>query len=391
MKRICFLTDSVFSFGGVQRVTSVIAKALSDDNDVTIVTFDAPAAKDLSMYNLGESPIHFRFFRYPEAGTVETLLCKACSMLYRKVLPKTSLTSRLYALSSFVPSLRKALADELRGGSYDVVIGVQAPLTVRLATIGKRLPGVKTIGWIHNSHEALFSANSAYAGPELRKHFEYQYLRLDRVVMLCRCDRAKYGADVRRHADVIYNPLTLVPGRQSDRRSKRFLAVGRFTPGHKGFDLLLRAFNIFKATESEWSLDIVGEGPEESLYRKYIAEHHMEGRVRIHPFTKDIQKYYSEAAVFVLSSRWEGFGLVLVEAMAHGLPVISSRLPSSLEVMGDYATYFDNGDADALAGCLHDAAQWEDPDIKAAGAQEIVERYKPENITREWQKLIDGL
>lgn len=102
MKRICFLTDSVFSFGGVQRVTSVIAKALSDDNDVTIVTFDAPAAKDLSMYNLGESPIHFRFFRYPEAGTVETLLCKACSMLYRKVLPKTSLTSRLYALSSFV-------------------------------------------------------------------------------------------------------------------------------------------------------------------------------------------------------------------------------------------------------------------------------------------------
>ncbi len=113
--------------------------------------------------------------------------------------------------------------------------------------------------------------------------------------------------------------------------------------------------------------------------------------MRIHPFTKDIQKYYSEAAVFVLSSRWEGFGLVLVEAMAHGLPVISSRLPSSLEVMGDYATYFDNGDADALAGCLHDAAQWEDPDIKAAGAQEIVERYKPENITREWQKLIDGL
>lgn len=67
MKHICFLTDSIFSFGGVQRVTAVIAKELAKDHRVTVVTFDSPQAEDPSMYGLGEADIRYRFFRYPEA------------------------------------------------------------------------------------------------------------------------------------------------------------------------------------------------------------------------------------------------------------------------------------------------------------------------------------
>ena len=65
MKKICFLTDSIFSIGGVQRVTAVIAKELAKDFDVTIVTFDKPDTKNTTLYGLEEANIHYRFLAYP--------------------------------------------------------------------------------------------------------------------------------------------------------------------------------------------------------------------------------------------------------------------------------------------------------------------------------------
>ena len=68
MKNICFIVDSIFSIGGVQRVTAVLAKELAKDNNVTIVTFDKPELLDTSMYNLNESDITYRFFSYPQVN-----------------------------------------------------------------------------------------------------------------------------------------------------------------------------------------------------------------------------------------------------------------------------------------------------------------------------------
>ena len=176
--------------------------------------------------------------------------------------------------------------------------------------------------------------------------------------MLCNHDADTYRAyDPRLKTTVIYNPLTLSPGKPSEGTSKCFLAVCRFSRQHKGFDLLIDAFRQFAQKNSEWVLDIVGEGPEEEMYRKKIAEYQLEKRILIHPFTNNIQAYYSQAQVYVLSSRWEGFGLVLVEAMAHGLPIISSNLPTSIEIMGDFGLYFQNGNVEDLAEKLHEATQ----------------------------------
>ena len=65
MRKICFLTDSIFTIGGVQRVTAVIAKELAKDNAVTIVTFDKPDKYDPKLYDLGNSNITYRYFSYP--------------------------------------------------------------------------------------------------------------------------------------------------------------------------------------------------------------------------------------------------------------------------------------------------------------------------------------
>ena len=165
--------------------------------------------------------------------------------------------------------------------------------------------------------------------------------------------------------------------------------MGRFSHRHKGFDLLIKAFHIFAQHHSDWTLDIVGEGVEKELYISLIQKYHLEDRVFIHPFTKIIQDYYSKAQVYVLSSRWEGFGLVLIEAMTHGLPVISSDLPTSKEIMGDFALYFKNGDVDELAQRLEDATQidWQN---KSKKALKIAKRFDINNIIKQWKQLIES-
>ena len=385
MKRICFLTDSIFSFGGVQRVTAVIAKELAKDYDVTIVTKDKPEQKDTTFYGLDKTNIHYRFFSFPEVSRWKYYFCKAYSYLYRRHLPQTRLTSDLYAYSSFPHEQRKALYKELREGHYDVIIGVHAPLAVRLATCRHHLQGTRLIGWIHNSYQALFGEGSLYIGPELCKHYELQLAKLDKTVVLCHDDAQKYHIPT----EVIYNPLTLVPGAPSEGTSKKFLAVGRFSHLHKGFDLLIEAFRIFAQDNQEWTLDIVGEGVEEPLYQQLIEKYHLQERITIHPFTNNIQQYYHEAQVYVLSSRWEGMPLVLMEAMSHGLPIISSNLPICKEIMGDFGLYFSNGDANGLAHQMQAATQldWPSTSQKAIA---IAQQYNIETISRQWHQIIEA-
>ena len=188
MKRICFLVDSIFSYGGVQRVTSVIVKELAKDYDVTILTFDRPELKNTSMYNLKEATITYKFISYPNIGIAKKYLCKIYSAIYRKIKPNSKWSSKLYSYSSFPAELRKYLTEELEKGHYDYIIGVHAPLAVRLATIKDSLHNAKLYGWIHNSFEALYNKNSQYVGYDRKRHFIYQFRELDKVIVLCHHD-----------------------------------------------------------------------------------------------------------------------------------------------------------------------------------------------------------
>ena len=389
MRKICFLTDSIFSIGGVQRVTAVIAKELAKDDAVTIVTFDKPDSYNPEIYDLGHSNITFRYFSYPSIKNWKKKLYRLYSGIYLKCHLQSKWSSDFYAKSSFPTHLRTALAKELQEGHYDIIIGVHAPLAARLATLRSYLPNTKLIGWIHNSFKALFGETSLYIGADRKRHYVYQFQKLDDVIVLCNHDAETYqNYDSNFHPTVIYNPLTLTPGKRSEGNTHRFLAVGRFSHQHKGFDLLIEAFHIFAQHNSDWTLDIVGEGVEEELYKSLIQKYHLEDRVIIHPFTNNIQEYYSKAQVYVLSSRWEGFGLVLVEAMAHGLPIVSSDLPTSKEIMGEFGLYFKNGNIKALAECLKEATRinWKE---KSKDALEIANRFGVDQIIEKWKQVID--
>jgi glycosyltransferase involved in cell wall biosynthesis len=158
---------------------------------------------------------------------------------------------------------------------------------------------------------------------------------------------------------------------------------------HKGIDLLIEAFHLFAQKNKEWQLDIVGEGDEESQFKALIQKYQLKERITIHPFTNQIQEYYSHAQIYVLSSRWEGMPLVLVEAMAHGLPIISSDLPVSKEIMGDFGMYFKNGDVDDLAKKLEDAT-YMDWQPKSDEALMLAQRFNVSVIAEQWKTLIES-
>jgi glycosyltransferase involved in cell wall biosynthesis len=145
---------------------------------------------------------------------------------------------------------------------------------------------------------------------------------------------------------------------------------------------------LFAQSNKEWNLDIVGEGAEESTFKKQIAKYHLEYRIIIHPFTNNIQEYYANAQVYVLSSRWEGMPLVLVEAMAHGLPIVTSDLPVSKEIMGDFGMYFENENIEDLALKLEEATHidWQ---AKSKEALVIAQRFDIKNIIKQWKELIE--
>ena len=282
------------------------------------------------------------------------------------------------------------MAEELQQGNYDVVIGVHAPLAARLANLRKQLPNTKLIGWLHNSYEALFGDNSHYyIGAKRRRHYIYQFRKLDNVVVLCQDDSNRFQQyDKLFIPTVIYNPLTLKPGNKSQGNSKRFLTIGRFTPLHKGIDLLIEAFHLFAQKNKDWQLDIVGGGEQKEAFQRLINRYQLEDRITIHPFTNKIQDFYSNAQVYVLSSRWEGMPLVLVEAMSHGLPIITSDLPVCQEILDDFGMYFPNSNIEGLAQRLEDATRidWKS---KSEEAIKIAQRFDVEHIVEQWKQLIE--
>ena len=381
--KILFYADTVFGFGGVQRVLAVIAKALSDDNDVTILSTDTD--ENLSMYGYDQSRISFDYIAYNGKKNVEYFICKTISYLYKRVLPKNKFTARLYSYSFFRPSYKKQLISKINGGCYDTVVGVHAFLSLHLASIRNRLNVNNVTAWMHNSYNALFDKDNPYL-PGLKSFFAVEMKRLDGIVVLSKSDERLFRSNLGLESVTINNPLTLTPSGRASVEYKKFLAIGRFSPKHKGFDLLIKAFAKFAVTNNDWTLEIVGEGDEEFIYRQLIAEHRLEQRVKICPFTNHIQRHYAGASVYVLSSRWEGQPLVLVEAMAHGLPIVSSDLPVAMELLEGHhcGTFFKCGDIDDMAMALNRMASSADWGEMSHNALRTSSLFMVDSILKQW-------
>ncbi|MBP1645546.1 MAG: glycosyltransferase family 4 protein [Bacteroidetes bacterium] len=189
----------------------------------------------------------------------------------------------------------------------------------------------------------------------------------------------------------IYNPLSFFPDKVSDCNTKQVIAVGRYTY-QKGFDMLIESWEYVKEKHPDWVLKIYGGGERKSFegLRDNLG---LEENVFLEKSTDNIIDKYCESSLFVLSSRFEGFGMVITEAMACGLPAVSFTCPSGpMDIIkdGEDGLWVENGNIKELAEKISYLIENDELRKEMGSKARInVERFKIENIAKQWVDLFD--
>lgn len=201
-----------------------------------------------------------------------------------------------------------------------------------------------------------------------------------------------FPASMRPRGRVIPNPVDLPAGWRERRGGKVLAAVGRLVP-QKGFDLLLRAFAEVAPRFPEWTLVIWGEGEERPNLERQRDSLGLQHRVRLPGLSERPGIWVETADAFVLSSRYEGWGIVLLEAMGAGLPVVSFDCewgPREMVRDGVDGLLVPREDVPALARAL--AAVLADEALRArlgAAARASAERFAADRVVALWDEVID--
>ncbi|NCC18038.1 MAG: glycosyltransferase family 4 protein [Bacteroidia bacterium] len=213
--------------------------------------------------------------------------------------------------------------------------------------------------------------------------------KLSMFVTLSSEDNDRWGEIKNR--TYIYNPLSFFPNKTSDCNKKQVIAVGRYTY-QKGFDMLIESWKYVKEKHPDWVLKIYGGGERKS-YIELRDRYGLEENVFLEPSTDNIIDKYCESSFFVLSSRFEGFGMVITEAMACGLPAVSFTCPSGPKDIikdGEDGLWVENGNIKEMAEKISFLIE-NDKLRKEMGrkARINVERFKIENIAKQWEDLFN--
>lgn len=329
---------------------------------------------------------------------------------------------------SAVSNIRNAVKKE----HPDVIIGVMetCSLVAKIATIRINVPIIMT------EHYAFERPGMGLS--RLENFFKFYINRLYALVtVLTNTDKILIGNRLK-NVVVVNNPLSYLPSKQNTTKAHVILAAGRLDGWYvKGFDVLIKSFAkllngskvaeprskfkindiAFKIREEGWKLQIAGSGSEKSLnYLKQLCkENGVEDSVEFLGFRKDVEKLYRESSIFVLSSRYEGFGLVLIEAMSQGCACVACDYKGrqreilnptqdqpfetrnlNLETHNRKFEACDNGilcepdDVESLAAGIQKMI--EDDEYRESVRAKAIERskyYSIENTIDRWEKLLD--
>ena len=376
--KIVYCTPALYMAGGVERVLTLKANYFADHYgyDITIILTEGkdkplfyPLSDKVKVVNL-------------DIGFEELWTCS----FFKKVIVYLK-KQRLY---------KKLLKQELLHIRPDITISL---LRREINFLTSIKDGSIKIGELHvnRSNYRNFEPDETNVLKNLFSKLWMNNLvsnlkQLDRFVVLTEEDHHKWPE--LNNVVVIPDPLTFSTITYSQLTEKRVIAVGRYVY-QKGFDLLLKSWALVEKSTSDWILTIVGQG-ERSPYDSLIDELSIDRtRCKLLGPTDRIQEEYMSSSFLVMSSRFEGFGMVLVEAMANGLPVISFDCPCGpKDIIQNHidGLLVENGNIERLAEAIIWMIQHPEERQKMANrAAENVQRFKIEQIAEQWKLLFEAL
>ncbi|MFJ1258242.1 glycosyltransferase family 4 protein [Cupriavidus sp. CuC1] len=361
MKKVLFVTGSQGLSGGTERACANIVNRLSRSGQYEVAV--------LSAANGNRS-----FFETDPRVELREIYSNSGSLQLRAV-------GFILRLRTFIKEYRP-----------DIVVIVESFLAAFVLPACFAL-SVKTINWEH------FGADVSLGTPlrRIARHLAARYS--NHVVVLTEADRRRWLEKYKireGRISVIRNMNPLHHSREGredqGERMKTVLAVGRLVR-EKGYDLLLNAWGRIE-TEYRigWRLRLVGDGPLRSELEELALRLGILEEIEFAGRRADVANEYKLASIFALSSRFEGFGLVIVEAMTFGLPVVSFNCPDGPgeliehQVSGVLVKHLDiDGMADALAFLMTSPGVRE---VIGLRGQANVGRFAPDDVAREWLTLL---
>ena len=354
MKRVCFFSGDITRSGGTEKVACQIMSGLCDTFDVSVISLTEENAT--------------AFFSLPE-------------QIKRTVLFPTqpSGTRQFFQIVSRVRSY-------VKDNHIDALIDVDTILDMFSVPALRGLP-VKLIAWEHfNFYETMGNRLRV----PIRKHMTR---RADCVVTLTKEDQANYQRNFegKTRIEQIYNPIELSKsGEPYAIDSKTIISAGRLAR-QKGFDYLIDIAEKVFAKHPDWEWLILGEGEERASLEEKIKEKRLI-QVKLMGRVSNVADYLRKSAIYVMTSRYEGFPLVLVEAKAARLPVVSFDCktgPAELIRDGENGFLVPCFDVESIAEKINELI--EQPKLRQAlseGALLDTDKMDYGGIVSQWKKLI---
>lgn len=232
----------------------------------------------------------------------------------------------------------------------------------------------------------------------------YAYKRCNQIIALskgvAKDIENNYGID-QKCINIIYNPIDLVSIKNDasepmDLIKNKFkfniVVCGRFVK-QKNFSMLLYSLAKMKIDKGKWEVWVLGEGPEEDKLKQLALELDLIENVKFLGFKKNPYNYMKNADLFVLSSLWEGFGHVIVEAMACGTPVLATDCPyGPREILenGKFGWLVPNNDIGAMANQIEYLLSYNDEVVNMRGIiNERVEMFESKRIVKKYESVLD--
>ncbi len=375
--KIVFCTPALYSAGGVERVVSYKASFFAEQlgYDVTIIVTEGRGRDSFFLLSDKVKVINF------ELGFEE--------------LWRASFIKKIFLYLTKQQQYKRLLKAELIHIRPDFTISM---LRREINFLTEISDGSKKIGELHvnRANYRNFEANDSNG---FKRLFARCWMRslvrklkcLDQLVVLT--DKSKASWPELSNVTVIPDPIPMpMPLSVSCLHAKRVVTIGRYAY-QKGYDLLLQAWAEVEKQYLDWTLDIYGMG-DQTGYRQLMTDMGVDVyRCHLNGPVEDVTKVYQNSSIFVLSSRFEGFGLVLVEAMACGLPVVSFDCPAGPDEIitdGVDGILVPSGDVHVMAEKL--MALMADEELRKRLGQQArrsAKRYDMKTIASQWTTLFE--